>query len=208
MYNNDFFFLILTLAFLLIALLKAFYWKFSKQLILSLFSQRHANQFLKEENVFTERVNFLITTVLIFNASLIISKILYSHELSVQLFLQVLLYVSCFYLIKILVIRLLGYIFILAPLAKLAVFFSLLYDRILGLTLFPFVVLLFYSSIHPQVILVGIITFILLLFLLLKLFWLWKLGYINWGFSKYYLFLYLCTIEILPFFILSKMVFF
>ena len=79
---SDTFFLILTFDLLLIAFLKAFYQKFTKQLFLSVFAQRYANQYLKEENVFTERVTFLITTIMLINISLFLSKAIYGENLT------------------------------------------------------------------------------------------------------------------------------
>ena len=79
---SDTFFLILTFDLLLIAFLKAFYQKFTKQLFLSVFAQRYANQYLKEENVFTERVTFLVTTIMLINISLFLSKAIYGEKVT------------------------------------------------------------------------------------------------------------------------------
>ena len=47
-------------SFFLIALLKASYWKHAKLLFMGVFAQRYANQYLREENAFTERVISLL----------------------------------------------------------------------------------------------------------------------------------------------------
>ena len=45
-------------------------------------------------------------------------------------------------------------------------------------------------------------------FLLIKLFWIWKIGIGGFGLSKVYLFLYLCMLEILPLIVFSKVAFY
>ena len=86
---SDTFFIILTFDLLLIALLKAFYQKFTKQLFLSVFAQRYANQYLKEENVFTERVTFLVTTIMLINISLFLAKTIFVINLNLPDFLNI-----------------------------------------------------------------------------------------------------------------------
>jgi len=205
---SDTFFIILTFDLLLIALLKAFYQKFTKQLFLSVFAQRYANQYLKEENVFTERVTFLVTTIMLINISLVLSKIIFDTNLSPFDFLNVFVFTAIFFLSKTIIIHLLGHVFMLKSLAKLGIYFSFLFDRVMGITLFPIIVLLFFSSINSSSILLAFSVVIIALFLLIKIFWLWKIGIGGFGLSRYYLFLYLCTLEILPLLVFTKVVFY
>ena len=205
---SDTFFIILTFDLLLIALLKAFYQKFTKQLFLSVFAQRYANQYLKEENVFTERVTFLVTTIMLINISLFLSKTIFGINLSLLDFLNVFIFTSIFFFSKVIIIRLLGHVFMLKSLAKLGVYFSFLFDRVIGITLFPIVVFMFFSPINSSPILVTFSVVIIVLFLAVKIFWLWKIGIGGFGLSRYYLFLYLCTLEILPLLVFTKAVFY
>tara|TARA_B100000749_G_scaffold64332_1_gene47715 strand:- start:87 stop:713 length:627 start_codon:yes stop_codon:yes gene_type:complete len=205
---SDTFFIILTFDLLLIALLKAFYQKFTKQLFLSVFAQRYANQYLKEENVFTERVTFLVTTIMLINISLFLSKTIFGINLSLLDFLNVFIFIAIFFFSKAIIIRLLGHVFMLKSLAKLGVYFSFLFDRVMGITLFPIVVFMFFSPINSSPILVTFSVVIIVLFLGVKIFWLWKIGIGGFGLSRYYLFLYLCTLEILPLLVFTKAVFY
>ena len=205
---SDTFFIILTFDLLLIALLKAFYQKFTKQLFLSVFAQRYANQYLKEENVFTERVTFLVTTIMLINISLLLAKTICGINLSLLDFLNVFIFTAIFFFSKAIIIRLLGHVFMLKSLAKLGVYFSFLFDRVMGITLFPIVVFMFFSPINSSPILVTFSVVIIVLFLGVKIFWLWKIGIGGFGLSRYYLFLYLCTLEILPLLVFTKAVFY
>ena len=73
-YNQDAFFILVLLSFLLIALIKGMYWKHAKLFFMGVFAQRYANQYLREENAFTERVNFLTFLLMAINFTLIITK--------------------------------------------------------------------------------------------------------------------------------------
>ena len=205
-FNQDIFFVLLLVSFFLIALLKGLYWKHAKLLFMGVFAQRYANQFLREENAFTERVNAITFFLMSINFTLIILKITQSFELlSVGL---ILVYVSGFFLFKIGLIKLLGFILKTKDLSKLAVFFSMLFDRTLGFILFPLVVLLYFFSFEVSTIVLVISLVLFLILILMKLFWLWKIGTNSFGLPQFYIFLYLCTLEIFPLLILGKGVFY
>ena len=205
---SDTFFIILTFDLLLIALLKAFYQKFTKQLFLSVFAQRYANQYLKEENAFTERVTFLVTIIMLINISLFLSKTMYGENLTPFDFWNMVIITTVFFLTKTIIIRLLGYIFLIKSLAKLGIYFSFLFDRVMGVILFPIIVFMFFSPINASPILVIFSVIVIALFLLIKIFWIWEIGIGGFGLPRYYLFLYLCTLEILPLLIFTKAVFY
>ena len=205
-FNQDIFFALLLVSFFLIALLKGLYWKHAKLLFMGVFAQRYANQFLREENAFTERVNAITFFLMSINFTLIILKITQPVELlSVGL---ILVYVSGFFLFKIGLIKLLGFILKTKDLSKLAVFFSMLFDRTLGFILFPLVVLLYFFSFEVSTIVLVISLVLFLILILMKLFWLWKIGTNSFGLPQFYIFLYLCTLEIFPLLILGKGVFY
>jgi hypothetical protein len=205
---SDTFFIILTFDLLLISFLKAFYQKFTKQLFLSVFAQRYANQYLKEENVFTERVTFLVTSIMLLNISLFLSKLIFGHNLEPLNFCKVFLYVSIFYLLKAILIRLLGQLFILTSLSRLGLYFSFLFDRVMGIVLFPLILCMFFSPLDSSQLLITLSVIVIIFFLLVKLFWLWQIGIRSFGLSRYYLFLYLCSLEILPLIVFVKEVFY
>ena len=200
--NQDVFFLLLTISFLLIAVLKANYWKHTKLLLAGVFAQRHANKFLREENAFTERVNFITFFLMIINFSVILIKLFPATSLFE--FSLLILAVTIFYLLKIVFMRIFGNIFMLRELTKLGIFFSFLFDRALGIFLFPLVVILYFFSLEITPVLLILIFIIFTIILMLKLFWLWKIGTKAFGLSHFYIFLYLCTLEIFPLLLLGK----
>jgi len=201
-FNQDVFFILLTLSFFLIALLKGMYWKHAKLLFKGVYAQRYANQYLREENAFTERVNLLTFLLMSINFTIVISKLLsFSDWQSISI---TLIFVLLFFLMKIIIIKFLGFVFKAKDLSKLTAFFSLLFDRTLGFVLFPLVIMLCFFPFDISSIIISV-SFICFLFLLgLKLFWLWKIGTNSFGLFRFYIFLYLCTLEIFPFLLLGK----
>ena len=204
-YNQDAFFILVLLSFLLIALIKGMYWKHAKLFFMGVFAQRYANQYLREENAFTERVNFLTFLLMAINFTLIITK--FQAVIDLPTIVSVFFLVVLFFLLKLILIKLLGFFFKVKDLAKLAIFFSLLFDKTLGFVLFPLVVVIYFFSvdISSTVLMISLGLFIILF--MLKLFWLWKIGTNSFGLSQVYIFLYLCSIEIFPLLLLVKGIF-
>ena len=201
-FNQDIIFVLLTISFLLIAMLKSFYWKHAKLLFMGIFAQRYANQYLREENAFTERVSFITFLLMSINISLIILKLVPKN--SVLETFSLIVGVMLFFILKIGLILLLGSIFRLKDISKLGVFFSFLFDRALGFFLFPLVIALYFFAFNISSFVMLIVTIVFIVLLLLKLFWLWKIGTNAFGLSHFYIFLYLCALEISPLLLLGK----
>ena len=200
--NQDIIFVLLTISFLLVGILKGFYWKHSKLLFMGIFAQRYANQYLREENAFTERVSFITFLLMSINISLIILKLI--PKTSVLETFSLITGVMLFFILKIGLILLLGSIFRLKDIAKLGVFFSFLFDRTLGFFLFPLLILLYFFTFNITSFVMLIVAILFIIFLLLKFFWLWKIATNAFGLSHFYIFLYLCALEISPLLLLAK----
>lgn len=205
-YNQDAFFILVLLSFLLIALIKGMYWKHAKLFFMGVFAQRYANQYLREENAFTERVNFLTFLLMAINFTLIITK--FQAVIDLWKIVSVFFLVLLFFLLKLILIKLLGFFFKVKDLAKLAIFFSLLFDKTLGFVLFPLVVVIYFFSIDISSTMLMISLGLFMILFILKLFWLWKIGTNSFGLPQFYIFLYLCSIEIFPLLLLAKGIFY
>jgi hypothetical protein len=204
-YNQDAFFILVLLSFLLIALIKGMYWKHAKLFFMGVFAQRYANQYLREENAFTERVNFLTFLLMAINFTLIITK--FQAVIDLPTIVSVFFLVVLFFLLKLILIKLLGFFFKVKDLAKLAIFFSLLFDKTLGFVLFPLVVGIYFFSVDISSALLMISLGLFMILFMLKLFWLWKIGTNSFGLPQGHIFLYLCSIEIFPLLLLVKGIF-
>ena len=204
-YNQDAFFILVLLSFLLIALIKGMYWKHAKLFFMGVFAQRYTNQYLREENAFTERVNFLTFLLMAINFTLIITK--FQAVIDLPTIVSVFFLVLLFFLLKLILIKLLGFFFKVKDLAKLAIFFSLLFDKTLGFVLFPLVVVIYFFSIDISSTVLMISLGLFMILFILKLFWLWKIGTNSFGLPQVYIFLYICSIEIFPLLLLVKGIF-
>jgi hypothetical protein len=201
-YNQDIFYILVLASFLLVALIKGLYWKHAKLFFMSVFAQRYANQYLREENAFTQRVNLISFLLMAINFTLVIAK--FQVVIDLWKIMTLFLIIIIFFILKIVVIKFLGFLFKVKDLAKLTVFFTLLFDKTLGFLLFPLVVGIYFFTFDISFFLLGASFSLLIVLLMLKLFWLWKIGTNSFGLSHVYIFLYLCMIEIFPLLLLGK----
>ena len=205
-YNQDIFFVLILISFLLIAILKGMYWKHAKLLFMGVFARRYSNQFLREENVFTERVNILTSLIMLINLTLICAKLLMKDDINSILI--VFTSIGSYFLGRLLIVRLLGSLFHINEVSKLAVFFSFLFDKTLGFIISPLVLCVYFFAFDISHIFIMIFLFISLILLFLKIAWLWWIGTNSFGLSKFYIFLYLCLLEISPILLFVKEVFY
>ena len=201
-FNQDIIFVLLTISFLLIAVLKSFYWKHAKLLFMGIFAQRYANQYLRQENAFTERVSFITFLLMSINLSLIILNLI--PKTSVLETFILIGGVMLFFIIKIGLILLFGSIFREKDIAKLGIFFSFLFDRALGFFLFPLLIVIYFFAFNIAHFVMPMVAIVFVVLLFLKLFWIWRIGTNAFGLSHFYIFLYLCTLEISPLLLLGK----
>ena len=173
---------------------------------MGVFAQRYANQYLREDNAFTERVNLLTFLLMTINFTLIIAK--FQGIIDLWRVVLVFFLVVLFFLLKLIFIKLLGFLFKVKDLAKLAIFFSLLFDKTLGFILFPLVVISYFFIFNISSTLLVASFGLFMILLILKLFWLWEIGTNLFGLSRVYIFLYLCIVEIFPLLLLGKGVFY
>ena len=195
------FFLIL-FSFLFVGILRAFYWKYTKLLLIAPFQYRYASQYLRQDNAFTERVNWLSFIILFINFSLLL---LFNKQILLfENYLFFLCLVFLFYFLKFYLIKFLGNLLFINEVARLTIFYTFLSDKALAILITPLILILFYFSVNIDVLILYSILFFSIVFLLFKLYWIWKVGTNSFGLSSIYIFLYLCILEIYPFVIITK----
>ena len=202
--GNNLSFIILTISLCIIGVLYAFYYKYSKDLVLSAFGQRYANQYLRDENVFKRTVNILFNLLMIINLSFFIWSVPASENYTFTQFLKIIIYTISYYLLKFICIWFFGHLLKMNQIANIALFFTTLFDKVFALFTFPILVLFhFYvSDITDQTTL--IICSFLIIFFVLKIFWTLKIGIKSFGLSRFYLFLYICILEFFPLVLLYR----
>ncbi|MGY8989426.1 MAG: hypothetical protein ACKVJA_04125, partial [Flavobacteriales bacterium] len=68
--------------------------------MLCAFGQQHANQYLRDDNVFKRRVNILFSTLMILNISLFIWSFKLSEQTGLISLTKIILFVVLYYVVK------------------------------------------------------------------------------------------------------------
>jgi len=200
--DNSMIFSFIALSFFCLGILRAFYWKYTRLMLIAAFKFRYASQYLRQENVFTERVNWISFLILIINFALIFSFFDISYQsgrISILIFSLIF-----FYAAKSLIIKSLGKLLLSDEISRLTIFYSFLSDKALAVTITPLVLVLYFFSFDVEINILFFIFFLAILFLLFKLYWVWNVGTNYFGLSSIYIFLYLCILEIYPFVFITK----
>ncbi|GEM_PF-2492862 len=208
-YKTDYWIIgIIILSVLLFSLLRLAVNKNYKILLKSGYNYNYAIKLFKENNTVSDRVNFLFGVIFYVNISLFLYIFFkYSNFIAnisnFQLFILTVFGVVLIYPAKYLLIRILGYIFELSNVAKEYILSISLYNKLLGISLFPIIITL------PFISPIGKPIFIYLGFFLIVIFFIFRIirGFqivFKIKLSIIYWILYLCTLEILPIIIISK----
>ena len=208
-YQQDWIFGLLLLCFGLLAWVQFFYRKRLQQVILSPFSKRFINQLVREGNLFNERITvalgiiyFITLTFLIFETNeLILGGHIPPYLNRFTFYLAILLVLVVFWLVKILMISILGMVFQTSATTGMYLLNVLIISVITGLLLLPLMVFVIYLK-SAFLLYISLTIFALsFVFLLIRGFF---IGLSLTKFSYIFLFVYLCSLEILPLIILVK----
>ncbi len=204
---------ILLFSFTLFVWLYASYFKRLNNTIKGFFINRFANQFSRDEFSFGNRVTVFLSIMFVFMITLFVSQtVKYYYGLGgvANNFFQLNLIVSgivlLIYLVKFIVIKFSGFIFHAPKPASEYILTVLLFCNTLGLFMFPVVICIsFVRQISPVVFIYSgeIIIGLFVITRIAKGMLIWVNGLRA---SLFYLFLYLCALEILPFIIMVKLV--
>ena len=195
-------FFLLTISLFLVGVLRAYYWKHTKLLFLASLKYRYASQYLRQDNVFTERVNWLTFAVLFINFPLLF--LINSPDFELKDFVYVSLLIITFYLFKYLIVKFLGSLLFIKDITRLTVFFSYLSDKSFAITLTPFILISYYFRFDVSSLTLPFIFILGACFYVFKSFWMLRIGRNSFGLSSIYIFLYLCILEIYPFVFFTK----
>lgn len=144
---------------------------------------------------------FIYQFMLLVNNNKAFSFLYSSNPFSV--YIKVFLILFFMYLLKVLVVQFLGLLFDAQPISAYYLFNIFLYNQILGIFLLPLIIAVsFVKIISPkQLLYAGIFVFFaMFLYRLIKS----VRANHSYKISKYYLFLYLCALEIMPLIVVIK----
>jgi hypothetical protein len=199
--------LIIFLCFTILVVLRVFDNRRLMQLLTGFVRASSLSIYYREESALTGRVSLL----LIFNFLLVVplflwQTIAYSHPemVSWALYPSLILSITVMYGVKIVSMRFLGFLFEQREASNEYTFTILLFNKTIGLILFPVVVLLAFSHGFSPDILIGLGIILWSIVLIYRIFRCLLIGVGTGGLSLLYFLLYLCTLEILPFVVIFK----
>lgn len=215
--NSSWIVVLFLVIFILLSWVNVSYSKRIRQFFEAFLSNRYIRQMVREEFVFSHPTSIALSASFLLTSSLLLMQANSYFEWNIFLdgnspvemnsftvFIKFLFGLTIFYIGKIILIRISGSLFSAEEEITEYLFNLFLFNNILGLVLLPLVmIVVFANSLSPQNIIIFSGTLVLLAFLF-RLVKCTYIGNISTKFSKSYIILYICTLEILPLFLLIK----
>ena len=206
-------FSIIFLALILFAIIQVLYHKRFQMFRNAFLNNRYAAQIMREENVLNYRISQLLTVVFLLTGSLFIFQInkFYGSMLKGisdwEQYGIIFSGFSSFFLLKYIMNKMLGYIFLVEKEVKEFLFNYFLFNQFWGLGSIIILALLEYGRNFPfsEIMVAGLASYdLVFVFQIIRSY---SLAMPNKRISNLYLFLYFCTLEILPLVIISSFLF-
>ena len=179
-------------------------------LIRGFYFNRSSSQLSREDYSASNRMGVLLSLIFIFTISLFAGQVIDYYGIAVNVSKTVLYLLLSgglvlMYLLKVVTIRLSGFIFKTGKEASDYIATLFLFINILALFMLPVVTCLAFVSQVPPYIFIYTGYAVIIGFLCIRLVRGMMIGFNSSRVSKFYLFLYLCTLEIVPFILLVKL---
>ena len=208
-YQPDWILVILITCLILIAWTRVFYYKRMQQIFRAPFSKRFINQLTRDGNLFRERISVALGMVYIFVTSMIFYE--FNREIvhiplpylsPIAVFWTILIIFVAFQTAKVALIRFLGIIFKTRETTNSYILNLLIFTLFSGPVLLVLLILHLYLKSVVLLYLCLVFLGLLLIFRFVRGFF---IGISLRKFSYLFLFVYLCTLEILPLLVIIKM---
>ncbi len=200
---------VLLLALVLLAWIRIFYYKYIGQIFSSVLNYSISNKLLEAKNAVLSRVNTVLNFLFVLSLSLFVFEVLSIHKIHVleftsfNYFLICFGFITSFYLIKTLFIKISGHIFDGIDEVNEYLHNMFIINKTMGILLLPIVIALPYVPDNLTVIFLYSGYILISILLLISLIRSFQIS-IKINLSIFYLILYLCTLEILPFLLVVK----
>jgi len=200
--DNDWATGLFILSIVLLVWVRVFYARRIRQVFKAVFARYNVNQLVRDGNLPTEKLTPAIGFIYLFSLSILLYKLRgqftfswLNNEVNIVPFLFIISGVLGLWLFKLLLIRLTGWIFRSRQEAGELILTNLIFNLATGLIIFPLVLAGFYTG---EVIVLKVALGIVLLAIAFRFVRSLMAGMAVQTFSVLHLFLYLCTLEILP----------
>ena len=206
-YADDWIFILIIAGFALLAFVQVFYNRRLKMIFQAVYARHYASQLVREGNIFNERISIVLFLIYLISFSVFLYEGLKIFSMQIGFipdfifFLQLLAAIFVLWIIKVILVHISGIVFTTQQRSAEYLLNIFMINLVIGL--FLICILL------PMIYLNGKVFFYIGLGFLLVMF-VYKLvkgiaiGFSYTKFSRFHLFLYLCTLEILPLFLLVK----
>ncbi|MBN8701716.1 MAG: DUF4271 domain-containing protein [Bacteroidetes bacterium] len=203
---------ILILCYALFILVRKNYRKRLTGLLESFLSNRNTEGATRKDNPIANRLTIVLSVLFLTLMSLFCLQVNTNFHffdsyigLTPHNYFRIFTFVFIFYAIKIAVISLIGNTFSATAQTNHHISSVVLYNSILTFFIFPIIAIIQFTPFVSSDKLFVTSFFLLLLFNAYKLFRMFESGFSQLRVGKFYLFLYLCTLEILPLVVLIKL---
>lgn len=182
------------------------------QIFKCLFSPRLTSQLTREGLLFSQRGSIELFVAFVFSTSLLIFLTCdyfmpgFTENYGLLGFVKITLSVSGLYLGKYIILKILGSVFNVSNEIGDYITNVFVFNEILGIVFLPLLVIIAFNQFF-DIYIIDLAIIIFILFYIYRLLRGMMIGTKNLKFSKFYLFLYLCTLEILPLIVIIKMTF-
>jgi len=197
--------------FVLLAWVQVFYRRRLRQILVAPWSKRFLSQLVRDGDLISERIALATGIVYLLTTSLLLYGF-YHHLVEKDavvllrgfpLYILITLLVLCFWILKTGLIRFLSFIFRTRQTTREYILNILIFNILTGVFLLPLLVFAVYLN---SIIFLWICMIILSLFFVFRLIRGFLIGISITKFSYVFLFVYLCSVEILPLVLLMKVV--
>lgn len=206
--NNTWILGVFLLCFVIFTYIYTVYYNKLKQVFNSVISFRNLNLLVREGNIFKEIISILLFLIYIFTISLLIYLTLsfylkFSPAISEGyiFYFKIVSFIIVFTILKMTIMRFVGILFKHVEINNLYILNFFLLDVVTGIILFPLLIFVVYVESLNVLCLCFIIIIIKYIIRLVRGFFIARFSI---KFSQFYLFLYLCILEILPMVVLLK----
>jgi len=208
--GNDWVVGVILFAFFLIASVKFLFGKYLSKLTDSIFNSNTANSLFLEKNISMIKGSLMMNLLFVINISLFAVNVMDYFDIHIRQsndlkqFMLVFFMVLVLYVGKYALIKGLGYVFKGKNESKEYLFTIFLYNKNLGLFLFPIIIALPFVQVNAVVSLINIGILMIFFFFFLRISRGVKI-LIRKHVSIFYMILYLCALEILPLLMIYKL---
>jgi hypothetical protein len=210
-YQPDWILGLLLLCFIILAWTQVYYRKRLRQILMAPFSKRFLNQLVRDGDLISERLSLAMGFIYLIAISLfffLVNQIFlvksnWNYLNGFPLFILFTLLVLVFWVLKIGLIRFLAFIFRTRNTSKEYILNILIFNILTGIFFLPFLVFAVYLKSDTALWICAVIFILFFIFRLIRGF---LIGISITKFSYLFLFVYLCSLEILPLIVLLKVV--